>query len=267
MLAEQKLGQSGLAFLFNDADRIVGHPEMSRLMAEIPERQDDLPQIGALKLPGAGADHPLLAQTADRRSSSSPMTRAGPMSRRSTGSRPPARPISGSRWSRRSTNSTPRSSRERRTLFALALGLRRRHAAVRVLAGLADGAPLRELVEETDEIQRFEIAERPRIHSTIAEIDELGRSVFTMRSVVRSFSSFIPRTIVRQLIEIRLVAAPRRHPARGHGAVHRRRRLHRQDREGRSVAGDDLHLALFRGAVGRDHEAPGHGRQISSATP
>jgi len=56
-------------------------------------------------------------------------------------------------------------------------------------------------VQQTDEIQRFEIAERPRIHSAIAEIEELGRSVFTMRSVVRSFASFIPRQIVRQLIE------------------------------------------------------------------
>ena len=35
----------------------------------------------------------------------------------------------------------------------------------------------------------------------IDEIDELGRSVFTMRTVVRNFSSFIPRQIVRQLIE------------------------------------------------------------------
>ena len=65
---------------------------------------------------------------------------------------------------------------------------------------------LRKLVEQTDEIQRFEIADRPRIHSVIAEIEELGRSVFTMRSVVRRFSSFIPRQIVRQLIEIRRLA-------------------------------------------------------------
>jgi adenylate cyclase len=61
--------------------------------------------------------------------------------------------------------------------------------------------PLRKLADETDAIQRFEITERPRVHSVIAEVEELGRSVFTMRSVVRSFASFIPRQIVRQLIE------------------------------------------------------------------
>jgi adenylate cyclase len=35
----------------------------------------------------------------------------------------------------------------------------------------------------------------------IHEINELGRSVFTMRTVIRNFSSFVPRPIVRQLIE------------------------------------------------------------------
>jgi adenylate cyclase len=60
---------------------------------------------------------------------------------------------------------------------------------------------MRELARQTDEIQRFQIADRPRLRSMIDEIDELGRSVFTMRTVVRNFSSFIPRQIVRQLIE------------------------------------------------------------------
>ena len=52
MLGDQKLGDSGLALLFDETDRIVGHPEMSRLMEEIPERGDELPRIGAIKLPG-----------------------------------------------------------------------------------------------------------------------------------------------------------------------------------------------------------------------
>jgi adenylate cyclase len=39
------------------------------------------------------------------------------------------------------------------------------------------------------------------LRSAISEIDELGRSVFTMRTVVRNFSSFVPRRIVQRLIE------------------------------------------------------------------
>jgi len=60
---------------------------------------------------------------------------------------------------------------------------------------------LRDLARQTDEIQHFQLADKPRLKSVINEIDELGRSVFTMRTVVRNFASFIPRSIVRQLIE------------------------------------------------------------------
>ena len=49
MLNQQRLGQSGLAFLFNDADRVVGHPEMSRLMEQMP---DALPDVGAIRPAG-----------------------------------------------------------------------------------------------------------------------------------------------------------------------------------------------------------------------
>jgi adenylate cyclase len=90
---------------------------------------------------------------------------------------------------------------ERRTLFALALGFVIATLPLAFWLGSLMARSMRELARQTDEIQRFEIADRPRLHSMIDEIDELGRSVFTMRTVVRNFSSFIPRQIVRQLIE------------------------------------------------------------------
>ncbi|MDI3560102.1 adenylate/guanylate cyclase domain-containing protein [Bradyrhizobium sp. Arg816] len=200
MLAEQKLGQSGLAFLFNDAERIVGHPEMNRLMAEIPERQDDLPQIGALRLPalvpvirswrGGGAAQQFFADASGRTyvAAVHRLETAGSANIRMAMVAPLdefyAQIIS-----------------ERRTLFALALAFVGATLPFAFWLGSLMARPMRNLVDETDAIQRFEIAERPRIHSAIAEIEELGRSVFTMRSVVRSFASFIPRQIVRQLIE------------------------------------------------------------------
>jgi adenylate cyclase len=90
---------------------------------------------------------------------------------------------------------------ERRTLFALALGFVIATLPLAFWLGSLMARSMRELARQTDEIQRFEIADRPRLRSMIDEIDELGRSVFTMRTVVRNFSSFIPRQIVRQLIE------------------------------------------------------------------
>ena len=51
MLGQQRLGQSGLAFLFNDANRVVGHPEMDRLMDQT-EPGETLPNIGVIRLDG-----------------------------------------------------------------------------------------------------------------------------------------------------------------------------------------------------------------------
>ncbi|KYG24801.1 adenylate cyclase, partial [Bradyrhizobium sp. AT1] len=200
MLAQQKLGPSGLAFLFNDAERIVAHPEMDRLMAEIPERQDDLPQLGALKLPALvpvirswRSDGPAQQFFAD----ASGRTYVAAVHRLDTAGSANVRlamiaPLD---------EFYARIINERRTLFALALAFVGATLPFAFWLGSLMAQPLRKIVQQTDEIQRFEIAERPRIHSAIAEIEELGRSVFTMRSVVRSFASFIPRQIVRQLIE------------------------------------------------------------------
>lgn len=200
MLAQQKLGPSGLAFLFDDSERIVGHPEMNRLMAEIPERQDDLPQLGALKLPalvpiirswrGDGHAQQFFDDAAGR-------TYVAAVHRLDTAGSANVRlgmiaPLD---------EFYAQIIQERRTLFALALAFVGATLPFAFWLGSLMARPLRKLVEQTDAIQRFEIAERPRIHSAISEIEELGRSVFTMRSVVRSFASFIPRQIVRQLIE------------------------------------------------------------------
>jgi len=200
MLAQQKLGHSGLAFLFNESGRIVGHPEMSRLMAEIPERQDDLPQISALRLPAIA---PIIAswrqggpaqqffEDASGRTHVAAVHRLA-----TTGSANVSiamiAPLD---------EFYSRIVGERRTLFALALAFVGATLPFAFWLGSLMARPLRKIVDQTDEIQRFQIAERPRIHSVIAEIEELGRSVFTMRNVVRSFASFIPRQVVRQLIE------------------------------------------------------------------
>ncbi|MGM4957124.1 cache domain-containing protein [Bradyrhizobium barranii] len=200
MLAEQKLGQSGLAFLFNDAGRIVGHPEMNRLMSEIPERQDDLPQIGALRLPAlvpvihswrdGGAAQQFFADASGR-------TYVAAVHRLETAGSANIRMAMVAPLDEFYAQIID----ERRTLFALALAFVGATLPFAFWLGSLMAQPLRKLADETDAIQRFEITERPRVHSVIAEIEELGRSVFTMRSVVRSFASFIPRQIVRQLIE------------------------------------------------------------------
>src|SRR4029078_12063203 len=60
---------------------------------------------------------------------------------------------------------------------------------------------LRALAEETERIPRFEPSTAPPVRSIIREIDELGRSVSTMRTVAETFSHFVPRRLVEKLIE------------------------------------------------------------------
>jgi adenylate cyclase len=61
---------------------------------------------------------------------------------------------------------------------------------------------MKALAFETNRIQSFETeGEAFRIRSPIREIDDLGRSVWTMQAVVRTFASFVPKRLVQQLVE------------------------------------------------------------------
>jgi adenylate cyclase len=199
MLGQQRLGQSGLAFLFNDANRVVGHPEMNRLMDQT-EPGETLPDIGVIRLDGlaqaiqswrrGGGAQQFFADQTGRAyvAAFHSVETAGPANIRLAVVAPLDEFYS-------------QIISERRTLFALALGFVIATLPLAFWLGSLMARSMRELARQTDEIQRFQIADRPRLRSMIDEIDELGRSVFTMRTVVRNFSSFIPRQIVRQLIE------------------------------------------------------------------
>jgi adenylate cyclase len=60
---------------------------------------------------------------------------------------------------------------------------------------------MKALALETDRIQKFQTDGPAReVRSMIREIDDLGQSVATMRTVVRTFASFIPKRLVQQLL-------------------------------------------------------------------
>jgi adenylate cyclase len=200
MLGEQKFGHSGLALLFDETDRIVGHPEMSRLMEEIPERGDELPRIGAIKLPG-------LAKAIDA-------WRKGHASQQFFADETGRTYVAAFHGIETAGNANiqlaviapldeffSRIIRERASLFALALAFVLGMLPLAIWIGSMLARSLRSLARQTDEIQHFQLTERPRLHSVIGEINELGRSVFAMRTMIRNFASFVPRPIVRQLVE------------------------------------------------------------------
>jgi adenylate cyclase len=90
---------------------------------------------------------------------------------------------------------------ERRNLFVAALGFVLATLPLVFALGSILSRKLKSLAQETDSIQRFELADAPQLRSFIREIDDLGRSVFTMRTLVQTFSNFVPRRLVQQLVE------------------------------------------------------------------
>lgn len=200
MLNRQRLGKSGMAFLFNDADQIVAHPQMSGLMQGSGDRSGQLPKIGRINLSGllpaiqswrrSGQPHQFFKDRTGRTyvAAFHKIETAGSADIRLAVIAPLDEFFSAI-------------ISERRRLFVLALGFVLAMLPLAFWLGSLMARSLRDLARQTDEIQRFQIVERPQMRSIIDEIDELGRSLFTMRTVIRNFSSFVPRQIVRQLIE------------------------------------------------------------------
>jgi adenylate cyclase len=89
--------------------------------------------------------------------------------------------------------------RRRMVLLALSFVL----AALPVVWGIGSmlSRSMKALAWETDRIQRFETSGPTKeVRSIIREIDDLGQSVATMRTVVRTFASFVPKRLVQQLV-------------------------------------------------------------------
>jgi adenylate cyclase len=198
MLVQQRLGKSGLTFLFDNAGRIVAHPEMGRLIEAMPERGDDLPKLDAIPL--RGLDGAIQAwregNGAQQFFEEAGRTYVAAFHRiATTGSANIRLAVIAPLDEFLSTIIA-----ERRKLFATALVFVLAMLPLAFWIGSILARSLRDIARQTDEIRQFRLADQPRTGSTIKEIDDLGGSVFTMRAVVRSFASFIPRSIVRQLI-------------------------------------------------------------------
>lgn len=198
-LRDQRLGETGVVFVFDDSGRIVGHPRMSNLL-----KQD----AGRVELPYLNDP-----DVVDVRGPLAVWRRGGPAQQFFT---------IGDRTYVVAFRVVPSDSpvginiavvapldeffgeieAARLDLIEIALAFVAAILPFAFLFGWMLSKSLRKLAAQTDRIQRFELQEDTgRIHSVIREIDDLGRSVATMRTVVRAFSSFVPKRLVQQLVE------------------------------------------------------------------
>jgi adenylate cyclase len=200
-LRAQKLSPSGVVFLFDDAGRVVAHPRMSEFLhVQSPDATPDLPRleqagVGDIARPltawrqGAGAQQIFDAKDGRVRAAAfRSIETAGSAGLRLAVTAPLDEFFA-----------DVEAGRRRLLLFALAIVL----AAIPVIwwIGSRLSRSMKALAAETDRIQRFEIeGHADRVRSVIREIDNLGGSVSTMRTVVETFSSFVPKRLVEQLV-------------------------------------------------------------------
>jgi adenylate cyclase len=202
MLRQQGLGKSGVAFLFDDAGRVIAHPDLSKWLNRrgADDRLPELPRLTDVDTVGA-----LAAIEAWRRTGVSEQFFRDHRGREYLAAMQPI--IVAGTADLRVVVFAPTDEfysdivAERRSLIIVAILLLLAALPAAFLIGNRLSLSLRILSREVDRIQRFRFSTMPRLRSPIREIDDLGRSVYTMRSLVQTFSNFVPKRLVQQLVE------------------------------------------------------------------
>ena len=197
-LKREKLTASGVAFLFDDEDRILAHPRMQELLGR--EVSGSIPRLRETDM--AGVLKAIRASRADGISQQFFTDPAGRLYAAAFQKIPDSGPSN-----LRVAVVAPVDEffanilSERRRLFFATIGFVAAMVPIVFFIGSMLSRSLRALAVETDRIQRFQPQVGPPVRSAIREIDDLGRSVSTMRTLVQTFSNFVPKRLVQQLVE------------------------------------------------------------------
>jgi len=200
-LGSQKLSASGVVFLFDDGGQIVAHPRMEEVyharsadtFLELPSIRQlvDVDISQAMNAWQRGGAAQQIFDAEDGRTYVVAFRSIG--TARSSGLGLAVMAPLDEFFSEIEAG--------RRQLLLLTLGLVLAALPAVWWIGAMLSRSMKALARETDRIQKFETdGPTRRISSIIREIDELGRSVATMRTVVRTFASFVPRRLVQQLV-------------------------------------------------------------------
>ena len=202
ILKREKLTPSAVAFLFDEDDRILAHPRMTELIGRTVSGAADggIPRLSDEDMGGV-----LKAIRAWRESGIAEQLFRDPDGRLHAAAFQTI-PHSGAANLRVAVVAPVDEFfasilSERGRLFAIALGFVGLMVPIVFLIGSLLSRSLQKLADETDRIQRFQPSAAPPVRSWIREIDELGRSVSTMRTMTETFSRFVPRRLVEKLIE------------------------------------------------------------------
>jgi adenylate cyclase len=198
LLKKERLTPSGVAFLFDEDDRILAHPRMSELLGR--EVSGTVPRLRDTDMAG------VLRAIRAWRANGIPQQFFHDPAGRLYAAAFQTIPHSGVANLRLAVVAPvdeffANILSERGRLFGATLGFVAAMVPIVFFIGSLLSKSLQKLADETDRIQRFEPSVAPPVRSLIREIDELGRSVSTMRTVTETFSRFVPRRLVEKLIE------------------------------------------------------------------
>jgi adenylate cyclase len=65
----------------------------------------------------------------------------------------------------------------------------------------AVSSPMEQLAKDVAVIREFRFDNRPMVQSRVSEVDQLARAVHLLTGALESFTSYVPRGLVRQLVE------------------------------------------------------------------
>lgn len=204
-LAQERTGPSGLVFLFDADGGLIGHPDVPR-MTTAGTGKNGVPAIERANVGSLG--DPLAKAVFER------FTQAGkaplPQQHLRVGDadyliqirRIPELGSEGDFMAiaARADDFTAPLLRTRNQSLLFALGI---ILIVVPLLGAAAGRfsqGLQVLAQEADRIRNMDLESRPQLHSCITEMDRLGNAVKSMRCALKSFSRYLPQSLVRQFI-------------------------------------------------------------------
>jgi adenylate cyclase len=200
-LGAERIGETGLVFLFDDAERIVAHPRIDTLLARGRPGTDELemPRLAALGIPAYET------LTRNWRSGGSDSYSVDVEGRRyvvafHTLDLPFTRPTHvGVIAPEAEFFDDVRALRWRAVIAAGAVLC----ALIPLvyLIGRRVAKAVGALVDETERIRRFEIELSPPLRSRVRELDDLGQSIATMKVALRTFTDYVPRRLVKRLME------------------------------------------------------------------
>ena len=198
-LDQRRVGEHGVVFIMDEEGRLIGHPR-----ADLEVSRDG-EAIGVVK--AGEASDPVVADAVRKRNGGAGdhfRDRLGPGGEEFLVQFHPLPSSFGRAWTIGIAAPVVAfvGPLQRASLVFLALGALL--ILVAVLAAIVLSRlltrPMQALIQESERIRQFDLAERPVIHSGIVDVDTLADSVHNMKSGLRSFGAYVPKELVRHIV-------------------------------------------------------------------